>query len=132
MWLSSVKVLGVEFDQAEDEEVSVSHTFHLSPEDFNFGVERLGRCVCGSAPEIVQDCRRMVLESLDHRPEIGVAELTHFLVPFIHQPHGFDRCCLGVEYIAEAHGQVVGVLEDWIMPEQYVHAMTLYISPFVG
>lgn len=73
----------------------------------------------------------MVLECLDYRTEIGVAQLSDFLIPFIHLLHGFGRCRLGVEYLAETHRQVIGIPEAGIMPEQYVCPMTLYVSSFV-
>ncbi len=45
--VGSVKFLGVEFDQSEDEEVAVSDTTHLRAEDLDFRVECLGGGIQG-------------------------------------------------------------------------------------
>ena len=45
--VGSVKFLGVEFDQSEDEEVAVSDTTHLRAEDLDFRVECLGGGIKG-------------------------------------------------------------------------------------
>ena len=68
----NVKFLGVEFDQSEDEEVSVPDTTHLWAKDFDFRVE----CLCGgigrTTTEVVQDSWSVVLECFDYRAEVVV------------------------------------------------------------
>lgn len=39
----NAKFPGVEFDEAEDEEITVTDTAHLGAEDFDLGVEGFGR-----------------------------------------------------------------------------------------
>ncbi len=70
----SVKFLGVEFDQSEDEEVAVSDTTHLRAEDLDFRVECLGGGIGRTTAEVVQDSWSVVLECLDDRAEIVVTQ----------------------------------------------------------
>lgn len=86
---------------------------------------KLGKNIGCPASEVVQNHWRMILECLDHGTEIGVAKPTHFLLPVIPFLHGFGRRRLGIEYLTEAHRQVVGIFKDWITFEEYVYAITL-------
>ncbi len=68
--IRSVKFLGVEFDQSEDEEVAVSDTTHLRAKYFDFRVECLGRGIGRTTTEIVQDGWSVVPECFDYRAEV--------------------------------------------------------------
>ena len=70
----NVKNSGIQFYEAEDEEIAVADTTHLRAEYFHFGVECFGRGVCGSPTEVVQDGRGMGFECLDNRTEVIVGQ----------------------------------------------------------
>ena len=46
---------GEEFDESEDEEILVSYTSHLRPEDLDFRVEDFGRSVFSTSQEIIEN-----------------------------------------------------------------------------
>ena len=63
---------GEEFDESEDEEIPVSYTSHLRPEDLDLRVDGFGRSVCSTSQEIIENGRGMVLESLYDRSEVRI------------------------------------------------------------
>lgn len=89
--IRSVKFLGVEFDQSEDEEVAVSDTTHLRAEDLDFRVECLGGGIGRTTAEVVQDGWSVVPECFDYRAEVVVTKSHYLFIPLVHPPHGFCR-----------------------------------------
>ena len=70
----SVKNLGVQLDEPEDEKITVTDTAHLGAEDLDLRVEGFGRGIGRATPEVVEDSGGVVLESLDYRAEVVVGQ----------------------------------------------------------
>lgn len=81
--------------------------------------------------EVIEYRRCVLLECLDNRAEVYVAQGHYFLIPFIHLSQCLCRVDFLIEYAAQFHRKMIGVFQYRIMPEQDVGAMTLYISLFV-
>ena len=105
--------LGVEFDQSEDEEVSVTDTTHLRAKDLDFRVESFGGGIGRTTAEVVQDSWSVVLECLDDRAEIVVTQCHYLLIPLVHPPHGFCRRDFSIENLAQLHSKAVCSLQYW-------------------
>lgn len=51
----NAKFPGVEFDEVEDEEITVTDTAHLGAEDLDLGVEGFGRGICCATSDMQQN-----------------------------------------------------------------------------
>lgn len=103
----------------------------MQSEDLYLGVECLSRGVCGTSQGIVLYRRGMILESLDDRHEIWIANSRYLFIPLIHQLNRYCPFCLPVEDTMQFHRQLVGMPENGIVPEKYVDTVTLYVIPFI-
>ena len=70
---------------------AVSDPAHFRAEDLALRVEGFGRCVGRTAPEVIEDCRSVILEGLDDRAEVIVAKYHYLFIPFVHPTHGLCR-----------------------------------------
>lgn len=73
----------------------------------------------------------MVSEGFYDRAEVVVTQCAYFFIPCVQLSKCLCRRKFLVENGAQLHGEGIRGLKYRMMFEQYIHTMSLYVSPFV-